>query len=50
MKIISTLPSTLHLEIQLTNLTQKEKRTKEYRKNREEFLKRVRKTLQRNKV
>ena len=48
MKVISTLTSKLHLEIQLKNLTHQELKRKQYRKNREEFLKRVHKTLGKN--
>jgi uncharacterized protein YnzC (UPF0291/DUF896 family) len=50
MKIISTITTNLHLDIQkkVQNLTQKEIIQKEYQKTREEFLKRVHQTLQKN--
>ena len=50
MKIIQTLNSNLHTEIQtrMNKLTQKEQKRKEFQKNREEFMKRVHKTLKKN--
>ena len=50
MKIIPTLTSTLHLEIQksMRTLTEKQLKQKQLEKNREEFMKRVYETLGKN--
>ena len=48
MKIIETIPHNLHEKIDVIGLTKEQKRIKEYRKNREKFMKRVYETLGKN--
>tara|TARA_Y100000817_G_C16502712_1_gene387548 strand:+ start:311 stop:472 length:162 start_codon:yes stop_codon:yes gene_type:complete len=48
MNIIKTIPHNLHEKIDVIGLTEEQKKIKKYRKNRENFMKRVYETLGKN--